>query len=99
MAEDEKPAKPRMQMPNQNAQLETRRVNLGWKSTDCATRYQIEVRQDTIWGRPWDANYNLTDNRYRTRKLERGYTYWWHVEACNPYGCKKSKWGSFSVTD
>lgn len=98
MACNKKPAKPVIQTPGPSAYLNTRKVDLGWKSADCATRYQVEVRQGTTWGRPWDANYNLTTTAYRTRKLEAGRTYWWHVEACNPHGCKASGWVNFAIT-
>ncbi|MCC7164278.1 MAG: hypothetical protein IT331_17415 [Anaerolineae bacterium] len=97
LACNKRPAKPQIETLFQNQVVDRRRVALGWKTTDCATRYHIEVRQGTTWGRPQDANYDLTDTRYRTRRLERGRTYWWHVEACNQHGCKVSKWASFSI--
>lgn len=98
MACNKRPAKPEIATPGSSAYLHTRRVELGWKSADCATHYQVEVRQGKTWGRPWDANYGLTETSYRTRKLEAGQTYWWHVEACNSHGCKSSRWISFVIT-
>jgi hypothetical protein len=91
------PKKPKLRTP-QAAIINARKADLKWEAADCANHYNIEVRKGTTWGRPADADYGMEATSYRTRRLEKGETYWWHIEACNRHGCKVSRWGSFVLT-
>ncbi len=90
------PKKPKLLTP-QSAIINGRKAELKWAIADCATHYNIEIRKGNSWGRPVDAKYQLDKTDYRSRRLEVGASYWWHIEACNAHGCKPSRWGVFTL--
>jgi hypothetical protein len=90
------PKKPKLVTP-QAAIINARKADLKWEKADCANHYNIEIRKGNSWGRPVDARYAIEKTDYRSRRLETGQTYYWHIEACNVHGCKASRWGTFSL--
>ena len=91
------PARPTLQFPVNGNTVHSRKVDLRWGVSDCASLYSVIVLKGATDGRPVDAAYDLHNLGYTTHRLEAGQTYWWYVEACNRNGCITSRWGKFTI--
>lgn len=85
----DKPAKPKLKLPDDGAVVTTRRPTLKWKKANCAETYNITVK-DTATGETTDKVKGLTVLTYQTARLTRAKTYKWFAKACNSLGCAKS---------
>ncbi len=92
------PVRPELELPINGAVLTTRRVLLDWDDTNCATQYDVTVRQDSKTGAVVDSKTALGQSQFKTKRLARGHTYFWQVRACKSATCGKwSKWSHFSI--
>lgn len=92
------PAKPSFVTPPSGSKVSTLQVLLDWNDVHCATKYKFVVKQ----GR--DASTALliergrvTSSQHTTKVLEKGKQYLWRVKACNSFGCRVSKWWTFTI--
>ena len=92
-----KPAAPALIVPNANAIVTKRRVNLDWTDVSCANKYQVTVRVNSSKGSIADENKNLDVSAYTTKRLSRNTKYVWRVKACNANGCTKTAWSAFMI--
>ena len=92
-----KPATPKLTKPKNGGTSTKPKVKLDWNDSNCATRYQVIVRQSSTTGPKMAENKNLTASQFATKSLPKGKTYYWQVKACNAKGCKSSAWWSFKV--
>lgn len=92
------PLKPILVSPVGGAAVTTPKAPLDWKDATCATTYNVLVKQDSKTGATvWSKN-GAPNSQATTKKLLKGKTYFWRVEACNPpHGCTKSGWGKFKL--
>ena len=93
------PLKPALVSPIGSATVNTAKAPLDWDAALCATSYNILVKQDSKSGATvWNKTGVLTTDAL-TKKLTRGKTYYWRIQACNPpYGCTNSVWGKFKIS-
>lgn len=89
--------KPMLNTPEDSSSLQIRRVTLTWSASLCNVKYQIIVRQASKRGERVDGAKNLRDTEFKTKKLERGATYFWRVRACTDGQCRRSAWQSFTI--
>ncbi|MBI4675357.1 MAG: hypothetical protein HY741_27245, partial [Chloroflexi bacterium] len=91
-------SKPRLLSPENGAPVTAQRVSLKWKAAKCAEWYNVVVTRDSPKGRTVYQESNLTTRQVKTKKLARGKTYFWQVEACNAVGCTLSKRWKFTIS-
>lgn len=93
----QKPAKPTLKAPADNATLTKTRVTLKWSAASCATSYTVIVKNVTTGHKADKAN-GLTALKYKTDPLPQGAQFKWYVKACNAaFGCAKSAGRTFTV--
>lgn len=90
------PANSTLKSPTNNSIISTIRPKLKWNVTNCSDTYNVTIR-DAITGKKVDTKQGLTKLQYKTIALTHGKTYQWFVQACNTYGCAKSKVFKFTV--
>ena len=73
------------------------KIMLEWALSECATSYNVWVRQNTKEGELFRSKLNLIVTHFASKKMTDGGTYVWRVEACNAHGCSPSRWRKFSV--
>jgi alpha-tubulin suppressor-like RCC1 family protein len=95
---NQKPAKPKLKSPADAAAVTAARPTLKWKTANCADTYNVTVK-DAATGKKVDGATGLppTQLQYKTKKLTKGKTYSWFVQACNNIGCTKSATWKFTV--
>jgi len=92
-------SKPALLSPSNGTIGTVRQVPFDWTDVACATRYGIQVRQDSTKGKIADQNQNLLTSQYTTKSLIPGKTYYWRVQACNAAGCSGwTTWWKFEVS-
>ena len=85
-------------VPSQNAVVNKQKVKLDWQNVECATRYELVVKQDSRNGAIVEHQTALENSQFITEPLARDTKYVWHVRGCNDDGCGLwSKWRSFSI--
>jgi hypothetical protein len=83
--------------PADGTKFYTRRVFLQWYPDQCATHYNVKVKQDSKYGPTVDLKRHLTQTSYKTIQLSAGHSYYWRAIACNAMGCVRSRWRSFTI--
>lgn len=84
--------------PDERATVNTRQLQLDWSDDTCATRYQVQVRQDSKKGKKVSGKRKLAASEYLTQPLTAGETYVWRARACNNVGCGKwSDWRQVTI--
>lgn len=84
-----KPDKPTLRAPANNAVLSTLRPLLKWNQANCADTYTAIVK-DNATGQTIDHKPGLTTLHYKTNPLPAHKTYKWFIKACDTAGCTKS---------
>lgn len=92
------PIKPTLISPANGATISTLQVTLDWADVNCASWYEVVVKQYSATGITVDSRTNLTSSIYTTSAATRGRTYFWSARACNSFGCTSSDWWSFNVS-
>lgn len=92
-----KPVKPVAFTPYSGQQIKKTNVALKWLDANCATTYQILVRQDSKQGTIVADIKGLGSVGYTLNGLAKGHTYFWRVKACNGTKCKAGSWSSFII--
>jgi hypothetical protein len=91
-----KPAGPSLNSPLSGTVLSTAKVQLDWNGVPCATKYKVQVRQDSKQGlRVFKKALQTTE--LQTKALAIGHKYYWFVKACNDVGCTKSQVNMFKL--
>lgn len=92
-----KPGAPVQTAPGNGTTIPKKRAKLAWDAVNCATRYQIMVREGSPQGPKVEKNKNVPGTKYKTIKLAPTTSYAWRVNACNAFGCAKSGWQTFTT--
>jgi hypothetical protein len=92
-----KPSKTAQQVPANHARVKRLRVSLAWDKNQCASNYQVIVREETANGNSVRERVTVTETKYKTKKLEHNKTYLWTVRACNAWGCAKGERRTFTT--
>lgn len=91
-----KPVKPALAAPKNKATVKSTRPLLKWNAAACADTYNVTVKNAGT-GKVAQKQTGLTALEFQTKKLTRGKTYKWFVQACNAIGCAKSVTRQFKV--
>ncbi|MBI4674172.1 MAG: carboxypeptidase regulatory-like domain-containing protein [Chloroflexi bacterium] len=91
-----KPAKSALAAPKNKGTVRTKRATLQWNASTCATTYNVTVK-NAATNKIVAQKKRLTTLQFQTRKLERGKTYKWFVQACRGNKCTKSATWQFKV--
>lgn len=91
-----KPTKPILNAPANNGTVTTTRPKLKWNAATCAETYNVAVK-DVATGTKADSKTGIKKLQYTTIALTQSKTYQWFIQACNTYGCAKSKPWKFTV--
>lgn len=90
------PPAPKLRQPQDNANILLSPLQLVWKNSATATRYEIQMRRDGETG-PVILRAPTTQRKYRfTKILDTGH-YLWRVRGCNGGGC--GAWSPYSSFD
>lgn len=93
----EKPDKPSLLKPGDDALKKGPKVKLDWSDTACATTYKVIVREGSPSGSLAFKQTGLTKSRTQTTPLAPGLPYYWQVVAKNDFGKTKSEWYEFTL--
>ena len=92
------PNVPSRTAPPNSGVVSKQRVLLNWSDVNCATRYEIVVRQGNRNGAEVFARTDVILSKVRTTKLTRGLRYVWRVRACDASTCSAwSRWWKFTM--
>ncbi len=94
-----KPLAPTLYNPPDKYKTTLKKLWLDWLEPDCASKYHVQVRQDSPTGPKADGVKNLPlETRYQTKTLTPGRKYYWRVKACTSDNkCSKSEWRVFRI--
>lgn len=91
------PALPKLLSPTNGGAISGSTANLDWSDSLGATRYQIQLRQDSTTGTPV-AIPDTGVSSSVTPSLTSGHWYYWNVSACSPAGCSAwTAWWKFWI--
>lgn len=91
-----KPSKPLALTPYFGQIVRKPQVKLSWLPADCAATYRILIREEAPSGDKVLLQKDIAGTSFKTPTLEKGHTYYWRIQACNPK-CSKSAWYGFIV--
>lgn len=83
--------------PAAGSGVQTRRVILSWTAPACVSSWQVILREGSKRGMLVERVNDLAQPEYRTKRLERGKTYFWRVVGCKDEVCKRSAWSFFRI--
>ena len=86
-----------LEKPDDGTTVATQRVELDWKNVRCLGWYEVEIRDGSKTGKIVDEKRDLFESKYKTKRLKRNHTYYWHVLTCNALGCRQSEWAKFNL--
>lgn len=89
-------SKPILKQPANKGTITITTPKLKWNASTCAVTYNVTVK-DTATGKTVDSKNGILKTQYKTKALKLGKTYKWVVQACNSFGCAKSKAWKFTV--
>lgn len=91
------PPVPKLRQPQDDANILLSPLQLVWKDSATATRYEIQMRRDSIKG-PIVLRAETKQRKYRVAKRFEDGLYFWRVRGCNGGGCGAwSDYRSFRV--
>lgn len=89
-------AVPVLLSPSNRSTVTNTQVHLDWQDDPCATKYKLQVKQDTKHGKIVTRKNNLTVSEYELDNvIAVGHAYYWRVKACDASGC--SKWSAYWI--
>ncbi len=92
-----KPDKPALLTPANKKKVKGPKIALDWNDPNCATAYDVIVKQGSTTGPKAFKKKNLDLSQATTGDLTKGQTYYWRVTAKNSIGKTNSDWQSFKV--
>lgn len=91
------PDMPVLGTPADNVVVKRTHVPLRWNASQCATRYRIQVRQDSKSNPNW-LHKSIPDNFLSVQDLVPDHAYYWRARACDNSKCSAwTGWWKFTV--
>ena len=87
------PVRPTLAAPRNGSTVTTRQVTLDWTDVNCATSYDVQIRQGSTTGTFVARPTSLTSSKYTTNPLTPGKTFYWRVRAKDAKGT--SSWTGY----